>query len=94
VTTQNEEKISLSLYEKVKHSWGREVYTSCYTTQERKKERKKGSGMAWFRLGIWKIQRVWEDREKGLLHVEDESESHLMLKFPEMHRWTEELLNN
>jgi len=50
--------------------------------------------MAWFRLGIWKIQRVWEDREKGLLHVEDESESHLMLKFPEMHRWTEELLNN
>jgi len=50
--------------------------------------------MACFRLGIWKIQRVWEDTEKDLLHVKDDSESHLLLKFPEMHRWTEELLNN
>jgi hypothetical protein len=45
-------------------------------------------------LGIWKIRRVWEDTEKGLLCVEDDSESHLLLKFPEMQRWTEELLNN
>jgi hypothetical protein len=43
------EKILLSLYEKVKHSWGREVYTSCYTMKERKKE----IAMACFRLGIW-----------------------------------------
>jgi hypothetical protein len=44
--------------------------------------------------GNLKIQRVWEDTEKGLLYVEDDSESHLLLKFPEMHRWTEELLHN
>jgi len=50
--------------------------------------------MAWFRLRIWKIQRVGEDTEKGLLHVEDESKSHLLFEFPETHRWTEEPLNN
>jgi len=85
------EKISLSLYGKVKHSWGTEVYTSCYTVKERRKEE---SGMAWFRLGIWKIKSVWQNTEMGLLHVEEESKSHLLLKFPEMQWWTEELLNN
>jgi hypothetical protein len=43
------EKISLSLYGKLKHSWGREVNTSCYTAKEGRKEE---SGMAWFTLGI------------------------------------------
>jgi hypothetical protein len=36
------EKILLSLYGKVKPSWGRQMYTSCYTTKERKKGRKEG----------------------------------------------------
>jgi hypothetical protein len=30
------EKISLSLSGEVKHFWGREVYTSCFTMKERK----------------------------------------------------------
>jgi len=61
------EKISSSLYGKVKHFWGREMHTSCYTKKERKKERKrkKESGMAWFMLGIWKIQRVGGGHREG-----------------------------
>jgi hypothetical protein len=43
------DKKSLSLYGELKHSGGRETYTSCCNVKER-------SGVAWFRLGIWKLR--------------------------------------
>jgi hypothetical protein len=45
------EKRTLSVYEDLKHSWGREAYASCCCMKER-------SGIEWFQQGIWTLKGV------------------------------------
>jgi hypothetical protein len=46
-------KRTLSVYEELKYSWGREAYASCCSMKEK-------SGVAYFRLGIWKLKEAWK----------------------------------
>jgi len=45
-----------------------------------------GIGVVWLKLGT--------ERGGCLLYAEEESESHLLSKCPQSHRWREEILNN
>jgi hypothetical protein len=47
------------------------------------------SGIAWFRLEIWKLKGIMGGTERGrcLLRAEEDSESRLLLKSPEAQRW-------
>jgi hypothetical protein len=44
------------------------------------------TGVVWLQLGM--------ERGRCRLYVEEESESHLLSKCPQSHRWTDEILNN
>jgi hypothetical protein len=52
------EKISLVFYQEMKQEWGREEYIDCCNRNDRR-------GMAWWRLGIWKLRGSRKGVEKG-----------------------------
>jgi hypothetical protein len=56
------------------------------------------NGIVWLRLGMWKLRGEGggegPGRRRCLPCAEEDSESHLLLKCPEMHWWKEKPLNN
>jgi hypothetical protein len=52
------EKILLVFYQEMKQKWVREEHIDCCNRNERR-------GMAWWRLGIWKLRGSRKSVEKG-----------------------------
>jgi hypothetical protein len=82
------EKISLIFYSDVKQEWAGEQYISCCSRTER-------SGLAWFKIGIWKLRGMRKESEKGRcpLCSEEEDPIHILLKCSETRKWREQFLN-
>jgi hypothetical protein len=49
--SKTREKLSLVFYYGMIQRWCKEVYTDCCT-------RKEGSGIAWLKVGIWKLKQI------------------------------------
>jgi hypothetical protein len=81
------EKILLVFYQEMKQEWKREEYTDCCNRNERR-------GMAWWRLGIWKLRGSRKGVEKGtcLLCLGKEDTKHILLECPENNDWRMEML--
>jgi hypothetical protein len=73
----------------VKQEWWREMCIDQCNPNE-------GMGLAYFRLGIWKLRGKRRDVEKGtcLLYDEEENLVHRLLKCKETPRWREQFLDN
>jgi hypothetical protein len=81
------EKISLVFYQEMKQEWEREEYIDCCNRNERR-------GMAWWRLGIWKLRGSTKGVEKGtcLLCLGKEHTKHILLVCPETNDWRMKML--
>ena len=74
------EKRTISVDGDLKHSWGRQAYTTCCTMKEK-------SCIACFCLGIGKLKEGVGERGTCLLCAGEESDSHLLLLRPETRKW-------
>jgi hypothetical protein len=81
------EKILLVFYQEMKHKWGREEYIDCCNRNERR-------GMAWCRLGIWKLRgsRKGVEKETCPLCLGKEDTKHILLECLETENWRTEML--
>jgi hypothetical protein len=73
-------------YQEMKQEWGREGYTDYCDRNER-------TGMAWWRLGIWKLRGSRKGGEKGTcpLCLGKEGTKHILLECPETKNWRTEM---
>jgi hypothetical protein len=81
------EKISLVFYQEMKQEWDREEFIVYCNRNERR-------GMAWWRLGIWKLRGSRKGVEKGTcpLCLGEEDTKHILLECPETNDWRTEML--
>jgi hypothetical protein len=80
------EKISLVFYQEMKQEWGRKEYNDRCNSNERR-------GMAWWRLGIWKLRGSRKGAEKGTcpLCLGKEDTKYILLERPETKNWRTEM---
>jgi hypothetical protein len=71
-------KSSLTQYRELNCSWGKKLYTECCSRKER-------SGIAWLIAGIWQLEGVRRNADKGRcpLCIEEEDVKHILLECKE-----------
>jgi hypothetical protein len=83
------DKSLLTLYRKLNFSWGKKLYIECCS-------RKARSGIAWLIAGIWQLEGVRRNDDKGrcTLHFEREDVKHILLECKETKYWRETLIHD
>jgi hypothetical protein len=81
------DKSSLTIYRELNFSWGKKLYIECCSRKE--------SGIVWLIAGIWQLEGVRRNADKGRCPLcLEEDVKHILLECKETKYWREKLIHD